>query len=86
MSLPAQFRLTGHARRRMAERDISEGQISEALQNPTKIGRDTRQRTLIKKVYERKGKKRLLLLAMEWESDRFCIVTVIDTTKVKKYL
>lgn len=83
---PLQFRLTDHARKRMAERVISEELIAEALRNPTKIGRDARQRILVKKTYERRGKKRLLLLALERENTKWCIVTVIDTTKIKKYL
>ena len=70
----------------MRERAISEKQISEALQAPTKTERDTNHRILVKKVYEKGGKKRLLLLPMELERDGWCIVTVIDTTKVNKYL
>ena len=81
-----QFRLTNHAKKRMAERAISEELIIEALRNPTKIGRDARQRILVKKIYERRGKKRLLLLALEREDMKWRIITVIDTTKIKKYL
>jgi len=84
--LPENIRLTSHARKRMRERAISETLISEALQEPTKTERDARGRVLFKKMYARRGKKRLLLLAAEREGDGWCIVTVIDTTKIKKYL
>ena len=70
----------------MAERFISKALISDALKNPTKIAQDEQQRILIKKIYEKRGKKRLLLLALEREDIGLCVVTVIDTTKIKKYL
>ena len=84
--VPPQFILTDHAKKRMAERSISEELITEALRNPTKIGRGKQQRILIKKIYERGKKKRLLLLALEREAEKWCIITVIDTTKIQKYL
>ena len=86
VELPLPFRLTSHARKRMAERSISEALINDSLKNPTKIEQDEQQRILIKKIYEKRGKKRLLLLALEREHIGLCVVTVIDTTKIKKYL
>jgi len=70
----------------MAERAISEQMITDALEKPTKIGRDPKGRILVKKLYKRNGKARLLLLAIEKETDPLCIITVIDTTKITKYL
>lgn len=86
VAVPPQFRLTDHAKKRMAERAISEELITEALRSPTKIGRDKRQRILVKKIYEGRRKKRLLLLALEREDTKWCVITVIDTTKIQKYL
>jgi hypothetical protein len=70
----------------MVERGIPEALIIEALYAPTKIARDTGRRLLIKKLYRKRGKERLLLLAVELENEVLCVVTIIDTTKVEKYL
>ena len=70
----------------MRERIISETLIVKTLFHPTKQERDRQGRALFKKLYWRRGKRRLLLLAMEREGNGWCVVTVIDTTKVKKYL
>ena len=60
--------------------------IEEALAYPDKVSYDGKGRMLIKKLYERNGGKRLLIIAGEQEGDTFVIVTVIDTSKIKKYL
>ena len=70
----------------MAERSISERVIKEALQNPTNILYDDKDRLMVKKLYKKRGKERLLLIAGEMAKNRFEIITVIDTSKVKKYL
>lgn len=70
----------------MVEREISEQMITDALEKPTKIERDQNGRTLVKKLYKRNEKTRMLLLAIEKETDPLCIITVIDTTKIAKYL
>ena len=75
-----------HAKERMAERSISERVIKEALQNPTNILYDDKDRLMVKKLYKKRGKERLLLIAGEMAKNRFEIITVIDTSKVKKYL
>ena len=75
-----------HALGRMRERAISEAFLRDALEYPTKIGYDPRGRILIKKLYMRDGKERLLLIAGEYIENAFVIITVIDTSKVKKYL
>lgn len=82
------FVITPHARRkRMSERAITELMVQEALDNPTKVGYDGRGRVLVKKRYTRSGRERLLIIAGEMKNDKtFEIVTVIDTSKVKKYL
>ena len=78
--------LTPHARRRMTERAIPEGIIEDALQKPTKVLYDNKGRLLIKKAYTKRGKERLLLIAAEIGTDTLEIITIIDTSKVKKYL
>ena len=74
-----------HAQLRMKERGIAEGRIREALKYPTKIEYDEKGRILFKKVYGIKG-KRLLLVAAESVRGKLEIITVIDTSKVEKYL
>ena len=78
--------LKPHARMRMRERKITESIIKDALDNPTKIEYDTRGRVLFKKLYQRNGKERLLFMVGEGRGDLIEIITIIDTTKVKKYL
>ena len=53
---------------------------------PTKILYDDKGRILFKKIYNKNGKQRLLLVAGEEVKDTLEIITVIDTSKVKKYL
>jgi len=71
---------------RMRERKITERIIKDALDNPTKIEYDTKRRVLFKKLYHSNGKERLLLIVGERRGDVTEIITIIDTTKVKKYL
>lgn len=81
-----EYILSSHAKERMAERSITEKLIREAMASPTKILHDSRKRILIKKLYGMKGKERLLLIAGEMTGEKLKIITVIDTTKIKKYL
>ena len=78
--------LKPHAKERMKERKIPEHIVKTALDNPDKIGYDARGRLLIKKVYRKNGKERLLLAVGEFAENVLEIITVIDTSKIKKYL
>ncbi len=71
---------------RMRERKITERIIKDVLDNPTKIEYDTKGRVLFKKLYQNKGKERLVLIVGERRGNLTEIITIIDTTKVKKYL
>lgn len=75
-----------HAKQRMKERSISERLVEQALDSPTKILYDNKGRLLIKKLYKKKGQDRLLLIVAEPKDDLLDIITVIDTSKIKKYL
>lgn len=75
-----------HARKRMQERSISEQVVKDALDSPTKVSYDSRERILIKKLYSRGGKKRLLLVVCDKVEHVLEIITIIDTSKIKKYL
>ncbi|OGI70400.1 hypothetical protein A3A09_02135 [Candidatus Nomurabacteria bacterium RIFCSPLOWO2_01_FULL_42_20] len=78
--------IKAHAKQRIRERGIKEELIKEALFKPTKILYDVQSRILIKKLYKKGGKERLLLIAGEIKNDLLEIITVIETSKVKKYL
>ncbi len=78
--------LKPHAKRRMRERNIPEELISRALHNPTQIGYDAKNRLLIKNIYVKNNQKRLLLIVGEIHAEILEIITVIDTSKIKKYL
>lgn len=58
-----EFELTRHAKLRLKERNISEILLSEAINHPTKIGRDSYGNILFKKLYKKSQKSRLLLIA-----------------------
>ncbi len=70
----------------MQERPIPESAIKGAFDNPTKIGYDSKGRMLVKKLYRKNGNERLLLVVCEKIVDILEIITIIDTSKVKKYL
>ena len=78
--------LTKHAKERMAERLIPERIIASAITNPTSILYDDNGRLLIKKLYRKRNKERLLLIAGEITEDKLKVITVIDTSKINKYL
>ena len=78
--------LTKHAKERMAERLIPERIIASAIANPTSILYDDNGRLLIKKLYRKRNKERLLLIAGEITEDKLKVITVIDTSKINKYL
>ncbi|OGF70479.1 hypothetical protein A3B05_00140 [Candidatus Giovannonibacteria bacterium RIFCSPLOWO2_01_FULL_43_160] len=80
------YELTKHARERMEERTISKELIEEALRNPTKVWYDEDGRILIKKLYKKKDKERLLLIIGEKANGKLKIITIIETSKIKKYL
>ncbi|MEK7500598.1 MAG: DUF4258 domain-containing protein [Patescibacteria group bacterium] len=78
--------MTKHARERMRERAISEAIIRVALLQPTEVSSDTEGRLLVKKLYQSNRGKRILLIAGEPVNNKLKIFTVIDSSKVKKYL
>lgn len=81
------FEFSPHAQKRMRERSISKKLIIDALEFPTKISSDRRGRQLIKKLYtDKKRVRRLLLVVVEITKGIVKIITVIDTSKISKYL
>lgn len=78
--------LTLHARKRMEERNIPTDLLEEALDFPTKIGYDEKGQIMVKKLYAKRRKERLLIVVGQFQEETLRIVTLIDTSKVKKYL
>lgn len=75
-----------HARKRMRERLISKKLINSAIASPTKVLYDENGRILFKKLYKNKGIDRLVLIAGERKNTVLEIITVIEISKIKKYL
>ena len=80
------YRLTKHAEGRALERGISTGLIRDSLEYPTELSKDNEGKLLIKKLYKKNSKERLLLLVGKMVDNEFLVITIIDTSKVKKYL
>jgi hypothetical protein len=78
--------LTTHAKRRLNERGISRRFLEEALRTPTKILYDENGRLMVKKLYVKGNRERLLLIIGEVLGNKLKIITIIDTSKVRKYL
>ena len=71
----------------MRERSISKRLIIDALEFPTRISSNRQGRQLVKKLYtDKKKTRRLLLVVVEITDNIVKIITVIDTSKVGKYL
>lgn len=77
---------THHAAERMEERSISKKIIDSAFAKPTKVLYDNNNRILIKKLYKKGGVNRLLMIIGKLEKGDFKIITIIETSKVRKYL
>ncbi|OGF63969.1 hypothetical protein A2661_02305 [Candidatus Giovannonibacteria bacterium RIFCSPHIGHO2_01_FULL_45_24] len=78
------YELTRHAKERMAERRISEKLLESAILHPNKVLYDEKDKIMFKKLYA--GDKRLLIVVAERVKNRLKIITIIDTSQVKKYL
>jgi len=78
--------LTKHAKARMGERSISKKLIEGALHNPTRVSYDSTGKMLLKKLYTKRGKEYLLVIVCDQYREELRIITIIETSKVKKYL
>lgn len=84
METPDYF-LSKHAKERVVERHIRKSDIELALLKPDKLLYDENNKLLFKKVYGNK-KNRLLIVVAERSENKLKIITIIDTTNIKKYL
>jgi hypothetical protein len=81
---------SNHAIVRMEERFVSRQIAIDAIENPDKIEKSFQEdcRILVKKVYFNKSLKRdhLLIIVCEISLDKIEVITIIDTSKISKYL
>lgn len=80
---------TEHAKRRIRERALSLRVVKAFIEKPDSVApsrKDTR-RFLIKKIYTHPTFKKIHLLMAICEEDggTFTVVTIIDTSKIRKY-
>lgn len=78
------YELTRHAKERMAERKIPEKLLENALLNPTKLLYDENGKMMFTKLYAHG--KRLLVIIAERGKDRLKIITIINTSRLDKFL
>ena len=81
---------SAHAIGRLGEREISKDIAVNALKNPDKVelSKQDPKRILFKKVYYNEAfrKEHLLMLVCEKNNEILEVVTIIDTSKINKYL
>ena len=73
---------SSHAAQRMQERSVSEEEIAVVIASPEKIGRQGESYIVMKK----RENGHLLIVIYRELLDVIKIITVIDTSKVHKYL
>ena len=84
MEKPDYF-LSKHAKERAQERLIRKSDIEEALCKPTKLLYNEKDKLIFKKIYGN-IENRLLIIVTERSGQKLKIITIIDTTNIKKYL
>jgi len=80
---------TDHALRRMSERNLSRRQVEGFIKKPDSVETSARNssRFLIKKRYPHRtlGREHLLMAICERTGDTLVVVTIIDTSQIRKY-
>lgn len=81
---------TEHAKKRIRERNLSIKKVKTFIANPDSIEPSSKnsRRFLLKKLYfhPRFQKQHLFMAICEQEKEGLVIVTIIDTSKIKKYI
>lgn len=84
------IKFTKHAIGRMKERGLNKNIVEEFIKSPDKIANSNinERRFLIKKIYYHKKYKKdhLLMMICEKEKDVLTVITIIDTSKISKYI
>lgn len=77
--------LSKHAKERAEERLIRISDIELTLLKPDKLLYNEDNKLLFKRVYGKK-RNRLLIIVAERSNNKLKVITIIDTTNIKKYL
>ena len=80
------FVLTKHARQRKNEYRITVSLIRETLRMPDQVRYDGDGYLMFKKLYVREGHPHVLIVVCVRSGKTFRIITLITSSKVKKYL
>jgi len=80
---------TNHAQRRMRERNLSRRQLERFVSKPDSVEVSSKNslRFLLKKRYRHRtsGKDHLLMAICERHGDVLVVVTIVDTSQIRKY-
>lgn len=83
-------KFSSHALKRMGERDIKQSDVEKFIVLPDKIeiSKINKNRFLFKKVYYNKKYKKdhILMVICEKEASIIRVITIIDTSKISKYI
>lgn len=80
------YLLTHHAQLRKKEYRISNKLIRDTLDKPSEISYDAQGHVMLKKLYSRRGHSHVFIIVGVEESFVFRIITIITSSKIKKYL
>ena len=74
-----------HAKRQLAERNLSEEAVTDCLEKPQQVLYNSRGKGIAHKIFEKEGKDFLMRVIFLEESNRRKVVTVYITSKIHKY-
>jgi hypothetical protein len=83
------IRFLNHALLRMAERNIHRSLVERVIEQPDKVEHSVKDagRLLFKKKYMRGSVgERLLIVVAEKDNNAMVVITIIDTSRIQKYL
>lgn len=84
------IKFSSHALERMTERGIKKSDVETFIKSPDKIeiSNINTNRFLFKKIYfnQKRKKDHILMLVCEKENGVLKIITIIDTSKISKYI
>lgn len=84
------IKFSAHAMERIKERGILQDDVEKFIKSPDKIeiSAINSDRFLVKKIYynQKYDKDHLLMIICKRENNIFKIITIIDTSKISKYI
>jgi len=84
------IKFSSHAIERIKERGVKQTDVEKFIKSPDKIeiSKINKERFLIKKIYynQKHNKDHLLMIICEEENNVLKIISIIDTSKISKYI